>query len=280
MSDKPATALSCEQTRDALEFYALDAVSRAERWEIESHLRGCAACAQEAARLAEAAAVLGRDLPLAPLPSGLRERVLSAAQAKPETIADPVDPVAPAHLVARAPRRLLSLPSRLRSLRWPRASLSAMAAAIAIVSLAWAVSLQAQLNLQQAEAARLADRADRYQRLVAVLESDQLHLIELSGTTDAPAAGGRMIVDPGSATGGLIVHDLPPLAPDRAYQVWFVSESGRESGGLVRPDASGEGYFFVRVPSDLTGIQTIGLTEEPATGSPGPTGPRVLGGQL
>jgi anti-sigma-K factor RskA len=74
---------------------------------------------------------------------------------------------------------------------------------------------------------------------------------------------------------------LPPLAPDRAYQLWLVNKDGqRVSGGVFSVDAEGYGWLKVWTPQPLGVYQRAGITVEPLDGSPGPTGARVLGGDL
>lgn len=250
---------ACARARESLEAYSLDAVEAAERASVETHLARCPACASEASRFAEVAALLGRSAPQAPLPPGLRDRVLSraAAESRPR--------------LGWRPRIM-------------RPALSAVAAAVAVGSLAWALALQFQFNVQQATLASLASEEARYEQgygqIVSVLRWSDLHVRELNGTPAAPAAYGRVMVDPSRETGMLVVWNLPPIPAERAFQVWFVADSGRRSGGVIRPDDRGHGSFVIRVPPDLAGFQAIGLTEEPATGSDGPTGRRVLFGQL
>lgn len=253
MRNDDALRASCERTREALEAYALDAVEPTERIEIAAHLERCPPCAAEAAGWLEVAALLGQAVPPAPLPPGLRERVLRAARAEARPL--------PRWRPARPP-------------------LSAVAAAVAVGALAWALSLQLQFNEQQSVVARLSVRSERYDRVLSVLRSADLRVHELRGTAAAPAAVGRLMIAPSSRSGMLVVWNLPPVPEDRGYQLWYVSDSGRFSGGVVQPDAKGSGYYFVNVPADLSGVHSVGLTEEPASGSDGPTGPRVLAGEL
>ena len=139
-----------------------------------------------------------------------------------------------------------------------------------------------QLAAQRALAASNEERAQRYDRVVAVLQADQMYVRPLEGTTAAPGAFGRLYLDPASGAGMMMVRKLPPLPEGRAYQLWLVKSDGqRTSCGLLRrTDIAGNGYTLVQAPVPLTDWQGIGLTEEPAAGSPGPTGTRVLAGSL
>ena len=54
----------------------------------------------------------------------------------------------------------------------------------------------------------------------------------------------------------------------------------RVSGGLLWPDPNGNGYTLIQVPTDLQSFDSIGLTDEPGSGSVWPTTPRVVGTPL
>jgi signal transduction histidine kinase len=95
------------------------------------------------------------------------------------------------------------------------------------------------------------------------------------------SAGGRAYVDAASDQVLLVVSQMPTLPTDRAYQLWFVRPDGqRDSGGMVRVDAQGEGTILARAPAGLPAYSAIGVTEEPASGSLQPSGPRVVGAAL
>lgn len=94
-------------------------------------------------------------------------------------------------------------------------------------------------------------------------------------TDYAPEAGGELRFDRDAAT--LEVNGLPPLPVGQQYQLWLVAGEERDSGALFLPDAGG----WAQVPVDLgrpaNRYNAFGITVEPAGGSPGPTGERVLG---
>ncbi|MDQ7028742.1 MAG: anti-sigma factor [Ardenticatenia bacterium] len=83
-------------------------------------------------------------------------------------------------------------------------------------------------------------------------------------------------------TGVLVVNGLAPLAQDQAYQLWLIRPDGRrDNGGVFRVERPGELTLHrVVSPAPWTLYTGVGVTVEPATGSPGPTGPRVLHGGL
>jgi hypothetical protein len=92
---------------------------------------------------------------------------------------------------------------------------------------------------------------------------------------------GRAYLDPGSDQVLVVASDLPPLPSDRAYQLWFVRPDGqRDSGGMLAVNADGDGTMLAHAPAGLAAYTAIGITEEPASGSQQPTGPRVIGAAL
>ena len=107
--------------------YALDALDPAEREEYERHLAGCTQCQEELASFWEVtgALALAADGP-AP-PPGLRERILEAARAEPQTVVS-LDEV-------RGRRRPQAL-----------AAVAAIAAVVAIGLGIYAISLNNQLD--------------------------------------------------------------------------------------------------------------------------------------
>jgi anti-sigma-K factor RskA len=102
----------------------------------------------------------------------------------------------------------------------------------------------------------------------------------LVGAEATPDARGWIYVDPAADSALLVASRLPPLPPDRAYQLWLVRDGQRVSGGVFRVDPEGYGWLKVRAPQALASYTRVGITVEPLGGSPGPTGARVLGGDL
>ncbi|UMP00127.1 anti-sigma factor domain-containing protein [Amycolatopsis sp. EV170708-02-1] len=71
----------------------------------------------------------------------------------------------------------------------------------------------------------------------------------------------------------VLAGDLPPLAAGKVYQVWLIGKSGVHSAGLLAPDSP---QRTRPVLADLPdGIDRVGITAEPAGGSPAPTVPAV-----
>ena len=104
--------------------------------------------------------------------------------------------------------------------------------------------------------------------------------VSLIGTQAAPGASGRLVPSIDGRRAKLHVEGLPPLASGRQYQLWLIKEGARVSGGVFSVSAGGSAVLAVEAPVPLATYTGFGVTVEPAGGSPGPTGQRVLAGAL
>ena len=71
--------------------------------------------------------------------------------------------------------------------------------------------------------------------------------------------------------GVLTVRRVSPRASVRALQLWFARGEELVSGGMVWPDAHGDGGGLISVPADVNAFDFVILTDEPPTGSDAPT---------
>jgi len=256
----------CDEARDLLAAYSLDSLEVDERDELEEHLATCQSCAAEQLAYQEAAGALALGFAQHEPPRDLKQRVLVAARLGSRERARPWW-------------------TRVRMVR-PQLQAASVAAGLALVvalsTTLWAAGLQMQLNEQRTLAANLRERATRYDKVVSVLQAADIQLRPMQGTQLAPAAVGRLYVDPETGDGMMMVRSLPPLAEGRAYQLWWLRADGkRESGGLLTwTDRQGNGYTSVQCPGPFRAWQWVGLTEEPAGGSVTPTGQRLLSGTI
>jgi anti-sigma-K factor RskA len=62
---------------------------------------------------------------------------------------------------------------------------------------------------------------------------------------------------------------LRQLPRSRTYELWLMSPAGARPAGLLRPNAAGRTDPLVKAP--LGDANQVGLTVEPAGGSPQPT---------
>jgi anti-sigma-K factor RskA len=111
-------------------------------------------------------------------------------------------------------------------------------------------------------------------------QSDIMRTVALSGTAVVPDASGLIVISLDGEHGTLVVDGLPPLDRSHQYQLWLIDDGQRQSGGVFSVDQEGYGALWVSSPEPLSDYSAVGITIEPAGGSPGPTGDKVMGGSL
>ena len=102
----------------------------------------------------------------------------------------------------------------------------------------------------------------------------------LRAESSAPYAQGVVYASDSGQAALLCVYGMPALPDDKGYQVWLIKDGKRESGGVFQVSEGGFGFLMVKPASPLTDYSSVGITVEPIGGSPAPTSPRVLGGNL
>jgi anti-sigma-K factor RskA len=120
----------------------------------------------------------------------------------------------------------------------------------------------------------LWEQIGRYQ---GATQPGPMRTITLTSTQAAPDASGLVVVSADGEHGTLVVDGLPPLDAEHQYQLWLIRDGQRTSGGVFSVDAEGYGSLWVLSPQPLSSYSGFGITIEPAGGSPGPTGQKVLG---
>lgn len=103
--------------------------------------------------------------------------------------------------------------------------------------------------------------------------------VHLAATRANTAARGQLRMTSDHQLGGLTLQDLPSLPSERSYEVWFVrADQSRVSGGTFTADALGQAIVEVSVPQPVEQFDGVGISQEPASGSPAPTTDDVLAG--
>jgi anti-sigma factor RsiW len=224
--------------------YVLDAISGAEREEFERHLQHCPTCDAEVRGLRETAARLALACAMT-APARMERQVLAAAY---RTRQLPPLPAGRPRRALRFPRRALRFPGR--PLRFPRR--------LAVLAAAASVAAAVALGITQLTAQHQLDRA-RATSIARVVTAPDARV-----ETARTSAGGSVTVVTSAALREAVVSasGMAPLPSSRVYQVWVMSPSGARSAGLMH----GSSLLAAVRPGDR-----IGITVEPARGTPQPT---------
>lgn len=224
--------------------WALDAVDDEERAEIERRLATDEALRRQADELREVAAALGAASAEDP-PPRVRDAILAAVDDDPRARRADAASDEPAPVVALSP-------TRPRLVRWGAAA----AAAVLVLGLLGAALLSAR------------DRADRAERIAAVTGDPEARSLDLVGELGGPL---RVVWSEAEDAGVIVGADIDAPDADRTLQLWFVEgDGGIESAAVFRPDP--DGRVQLRVDGLVVRSAGLAVSDEPAGGSPQPTG--------
>lgn len=263
-----------------LSLFALGSLDPDERRAVERHLAECADCRRELASWRDVVGLMA-----------LEGQEATPPDLKPQLLRR----VRPAKAIA------------LR--RWVTVPLAAAAAAVLVFGIAQHRSMRSQLDeqsrlvaslrtelgatqsslerLTQELAAKEKDLTSlraalaAAQESLAIVQDPGLRMVELKETPEARPAEAHALISSGTRRALFYAFDLPPAPPDRAYELWWITEKeGPINAGVFHPDDRGLGRVEAIVPADAGAIQAAAVTIEPAAGVPKPTGPMVLLGRL
>lgn len=228
---------------DLLPALALGILDSEETSRAQEHLAGCLICRRELAAYESSTAELAHAAPsLAPSPQ-VKERLMARVQA--------VRPRRPAPVASRPWLERL-LPA------WGLASVILVIALGALNLLLW----------------------QRFNKMDAFLSPGGMRAVPLSPVEAASPATGFVLVSADGDEGALVVDGLPPLGEAQQYQLWLIRDGKRTSGAVFSTDENSYGGTRIRAPESLLSYSAVGITIEPAGGSPQPTGTQVLAGIL
>jgi anti-sigma-K factor RskA len=113
------------------------------------------------------------------------------------------------------------------------------------------------------------------QRMQLAVLTHPERAITLAGQGPEPHAEGTFFIR--NNTGMLVLGGLAPLPANQTYQFWLIpaGQSPRPAG-LIQVTSSEPDTLIVEIPPQYRDFANIGLSIEPAGGSPAPTGAIVL----
>ncbi|MGW8601164.1 anti-sigma factor [Streptomyces sp. NPDC055893] len=226
--------------------YALDALDPEEHEAVRHHLAECPSCAQEVLEFSETAVRLGLAVavtPTAALRTGVLERIATVRQEPPATRA------------VRAPRGRRGLR------RWSHWALAAcLAGAVGLGGVAaWQHGLAEDARQETTRAHQANDAVAE----VLAAPDARVSTSRLEG-----GAVGTVVVSASLDRAVFAASGMAPPPAGKVYQLWYDDEGTMRSAGLMDPGATAEATLLDGPVDRASGV---GVTVEPAGGSPSPT---------
>jgi hypothetical protein len=254
--------VTCEEIREDLEAYALDALEPAEALRVAAHVDDCDDCRELLAGYRDAVEYLAFTAPLYHASPRLKERILGGIGASRPALA--------AQAVLRRP--------------WLLSAAAVVLIGLAIGGLAWAITLSSQVERLRTDNARLAELTQldseqraallrlqgdltsaksEQQRISTTLE-EQAKLIlvaldpelipsELRGTNLAPSARCNYVWSSQQAVGALTCKDVPFTAFGLTYELWATRGDKTVAVATFQPRNDGTASVLVKFPANTEG---------------------------
>lgn len=292
MSEK----LSYSEILEKLPAYSLGALEVEEMLAVEAYLQQHAELLARFEQAEQAAAQLAHLAPDTPLPAtnkqALMQRVRVDLAAHPvvSTKVERPRPQPERGKPAATGSWLANLQKSIRPARgWAIAT--GVAALLLLILGLYATHMQGRLRQIEAKVSQLQTANEQWQqnyqilqqqlqteqgRLAFIANTSPANTVAVPGTDEAPQANGQLFVgDNNQAL--LAVYDLPPLPAQQTYQLWLAAEDEAViSAGLFAVTDESPSWVSVEIPAAAQNFTLVGVSIEPAEGSPAPTGPIVL----
>lgn len=294
------------QIIDLLPAYALGALEPEELLAVDTYLHEHQGLVAQLQIAEEAATQLAYVAPLASLPAQVKPQLIARIQADlvgPGVSEQPLEVAEPTQTAPLRPH----LPNTVRGLTWldqirlafgPLNSWAAGFALVALVLLGIYVGqLRNRLNqitsrmaevqtelaeletintgLQQTNEMLEQQLQANQNQLALIAHTDFDQIVQVPGTAEAPDARGILYVS--GERGVLMLQGLSPLPNQQTYQLWLAPiGEGALSAGLLSISPEETNWLNVNIPPGVQDLSAVGVSIEPAGGSPAPTGPIVL----
>ncbi len=259
-----ASGNRCEAIRELIPEYAFGLTDPEQTRFVEANLQHCAEAAAELADFQRLQADMRADVAQIELPLALESKLM-AAIAEPTGLPTSKTVNAPAN----HPRRR-SLP-----VGWLVA-----AAAIIVLLLSngyWLVRVN-DLNQQQSQLISQLPPTDH--PAFVLTSTSGLRWVRLPPAEETADTSAFLMWNAESKIGLLYAHGFPKLAVGKKYQLWLTRGETRKSVGTFIVDEEGKGAFLFSSETPIDEFTWARITDEPADGSPQPTGPIVVIGKL
>ncbi|MEX2562965.1 MAG: anti-sigma factor [Nitriliruptoraceae bacterium] len=229
--------------------YVANALSDDERRFFERHLGGCSTCAAEVASLLTVTTRLAASSEIEP-PAGMKSAVMVQIDETPQ---------ARRNRLSGRPRRTHARPVGV--IERTLLPVAAVLALIAVVSTVMVANLSTRVDELEVATQRMTD----------VMNAEDGQFIQMEGPGGSRV---RVVMSPQLGTVVFMVAGMEPAPHEHTYEVWLLGESQPLPVGLFDVDAAGRATHLV--VEDMSGVEAIGVTIEPAGGSPVPSSDPIM----
>ena len=230
--------------------YALDALDPDEQAAFEAHLPDCGTCREEVDGFLATAALLGgavAEEPPAHLKGAVMDRIATTRQDPPRTTAR----------VRPRTDTVVELSRRPARRAWLDRLVLPAAAVMAVVV--------AGMSIMVGNLNRRLDEVVPADQVSAVVAADDMQTWE----ADLPDGGSARVVYSASRGEGWFLADgMHATDPGKVYELWLIDGEGPSPAGLFHASDGLAAHAFT---GDMSDVQAIGVTVEPASGSRQPT---------
>jgi anti-sigma-K factor RskA len=253
--------------------YALNALNPDERTALERHALANEDSREEVRGLSETAALLAYGTPAVAPPPELKDSVMAAIRNTRQLPADAVVVDLGPSRSGSASRRASagvrqgtaghqSSSGNRRAVRWLSAAAGILVVATAALG-GWALGLAQD---QDRSAQQLQAQARQQAEVMSVLTAPDSKVIPGQLPDGAVVT---IAVSAQADKAAVIAQGLPELDQDRTYELWLISDDGAAPAGLMSAEAPGQ--TSMHLLDGISGATHVGITVEPAGGSPQPT---------
>ncbi len=134
-----------------------------------------------------------------------------------------------------------------------------------------------EIGLLQSEKSNLASLLKEQERATAWLKDPRVQVSLLRGLAANSSASARLVWHPETKLGILYATGLPPLPPEKSYELWAFVDGQPQPAGVFQAAADGATVFVLSRQESLGHRpERFAVSVEPQGGVPKPTGDVVL----
>ena len=259
-----------EKIEELFTFYALGAVTEAERRQVEDYVASDPEARLRLDQMIRTASALPyASEPLEP-PAALKQALMDRVNVDAQKRFGSPSP-AEASTWSRFVDFLLG-----RSGQWLPQAVAALSLFIALAVGAWGISLRNELINLQVQTASLQQQLQQQQLVMSHITSPNAQTFLIAGTEHQPQAHGQMIADSQTGSAVLVVSGLRPLEAEKTYEFWLIKGEKPVAAGLFAVNSNGEAILDISQNVAPGSFDAIGVSIEPHGGSVQPTGDIVM----